>query len=211
MADEQAARRRPSADRLVDTHPPPPTQDANPLTSAFLANMSHELRTPLNAVIGFADLLYKGKVGPLSAEQHEYLGDILASSKHLLHLINDVLDLARADAGKLELRPRTVELTGLVGEVRDMLGFLAASKRLRLAIHVDPEVRTVVVDPTRVKQILYNCLSNAIRFTPEEGTIRVSIGAEGHRHFRIDVEDTSLGSAHGHGGAFSAVLPRATT
>src|SRR5262249_51620885 len=77
-------------------------QEASRLKSEFLANMSHELRTPLNAIIGFADLMHKGKVGPVSSEHHEYLGDILTSSRHLLRLINDVLDLAKVESGKME-------------------------------------------------------------------------------------------------------------
>src|ERR1051325_12239404 len=80
-------------------------QEASRLKSEFLANMSHELRTPLNAIIGFADLMHKGKVGPLSAEHHEYVGDILTSSRHLLQLINHVLDLAQVESGKMEFRP----------------------------------------------------------------------------------------------------------
>ena len=146
-------------------------QEASRLKSEFLANMSHELRTPLNAIIGFAELMHRGKVGPVSAEHQEYLGDILTSSKHLLQLINDVLDLAKVESGKMEFRPEPVDLAKLAGEVRDILRGLAASKRLQVEIHVDPEVATVVVDPARVKQILYNYLSNAIKFTPEGGRI----------------------------------------
>src|ERR1700690_4657670 len=108
-------------------------QEANRLKSEFLANMSHELRTPLNAIIGFAELMYKGKVGPVAAEHREYLGDILTSSQHLLQLINDVLDLAKVESGKMDVRPATVDLGRLVGEVRDILRGLAANKRLQLA------------------------------------------------------------------------------
>src|SRR6185436_11304452 len=80
-------------------------EEANRLKSEFLANMSHELRTPLNAIIGFSELMYKGKVGPMAPQHQEYLGDILVSSKHLLQLINDVLDLAKVESGKMEFRP----------------------------------------------------------------------------------------------------------
>ena len=170
-------------------------QEASRLKSEFLANMSHELRTPLNAIIGFAELMHRGKVGPVSPQHREYLGDILTSSKHLLQLINDVLDLAKVESGKMAFRPEQVEMGKLAGEVRDILRGLAASKRLRIGIEVDPDVDRVVVDPARVKQILYNYLSNAIKFTPEAGSIDIRILGDGPTLFRIDVEDTGVGIA----------------
>ncbi|PYR56396.1 MAG: PAS domain-containing sensor histidine kinase [Acidobacteria bacterium] len=173
-------------------------QEASRLKSEFLANMSHELRTPLNAIIGFAELMHRGKVGPVSPQHEEYLGDILSSSRHLLQLINDVLDLAKVESGKMEFRPEPVDLAKLTGEVRDVLRGLAASKRLHLETYVDPDVATVVVDPARVKQILYNYLSNAIKFTTEDGKVSVRITPEGPALFRIDVEDTGVGIAAEH-------------
>jgi PAS domain S-box-containing protein len=167
--------------------------EANRLKSEFLANMSHELRTPLNAIIGFAELMYKGKVGPLSSNHREYMGDILTSSRHLLQLINDILDLAKVEAGMMEFRPAEVDVAQLTGEVRDTLRGLAAKKHLRIDIELDEEVRKVVVDAGRVKQILYNYLSNAIKFTPVGGRIAVRIAADGPSLFRIDVEDTGVG------------------
>ena len=153
--------------------------EASRLKSEFLANMSHELRTPLNAIIGFAELMHRGRVGPVSAKHAEYLGDILTSSKHLLQLINDVLDLAKVESGRMEFRPEPVDLAKLVNEVRDMLRGLAASQSLRVETEVDPDVSAVVVDPARVRQILYNYLSNAIKFTPAGGRVRVRITPEG--------------------------------
>jgi PAS domain S-box-containing protein len=167
--------------------------EANRLKSEFLANMSHELRTPLNAIIGFAELMYKGKVGPLSGEHREYIGDILMSSGHLLQLINDILDLAKVESGTMEFRPDDVDLALLTCEVRDTLRALAAKKQLRIEIAVDEEVRNVVVDAGRVKQILYNYLSNAIKFTPVGGRIVIRIAGDGPSLFRIDVEDTGVG------------------
>jgi PAS domain S-box-containing protein len=167
--------------------------EANRLKSEFLANMSHELRTPLNAIIGFAELMYKGKVGPLSLNHREYMGDILTSSRHLLQLINDILDLAKVEAGMMEFRPTEVDIAQLTSEVRDTLRGMAAKKLLHIEIHVDEEVRKVVVDASRIKQILYNYLSNAIKFTPEGGRIVVRIAADGPSLFRIDVEDTGVG------------------
>jgi PAS domain S-box-containing protein len=168
-------------------------QEASRLKSEFLANMSHELRTPLNAIIGFAELMHRGKVGPVSPNHQEYLGDILSSARHLLQLINDVLDLAKVESGKMECRPQTVDMGQLAGEVRDVLRGLAATRHLHLTIEVDAEVARVVVDPARVKQILYNYLSNAIKFTPANGHITVRIMADGPTMFRIDVEDSGVG------------------
>jgi protein-histidine pros-kinase len=169
------------------------TLEANRLKSEFLANMSHELRTPLNAIIGFVELMYKGKVGPLSDKHREYMGDILTSSRHLLRLINDILDLAKVESGMMEFRPAEVDIAQLTSEVRDTLRGLAGEKRLRIEIHLEEEVRKVVVDAGRVKQILYNYLSNAIKFTPPGGRIAVRIAADGPSLFRIDVEDTGVG------------------
>jgi PAS domain S-box-containing protein len=168
-------------------------QEAGRLKSEFVANMSHELRTPLNAIIGFAELMHDGKVGPVSADHQEYLADILTSSKHLLQLVNDVLDLATIESGRMLLRPETVDLAKLAGETRDILRGLAASKRLQVEIHVDADVATAVVDATRVKQILYNYLSNAIKFTPEGGKVDVRIMSDGPVLFRVDVQDTGVG------------------
>ena len=167
--------------------------EASRLKSEFVANMSHELRTPLNAIIGFTQLMHKGKVGPVSDEQAEYLGDILTSSKHLLQLINDVLDLAKVESGKMEIRPECVDLGKLVGEVRDILRGLASTKHLRVDSRVDAEIVTAIVDPARLKQILYNYLSNAIKFTPDGGEVSVHVSGEGPDFFRIDVRDTGPG------------------
>jgi protein-histidine pros-kinase len=168
-------------------------QEASRLKSEFLANMSHELRTPLNAIIGFTELMYGGRVGPVSTEHHEYLGDILTSARHLLQLINDVLDLAKVEAGKMEFRPEHVDLGKLVGEVRDILRGLAASKRLRVHTEVDPEVRSAVLDSARLKQVLYNYLSNAIKFTPEGGQVTIRIVPQGPDLLQLEVEDTGIG------------------
>jgi PAS domain S-box-containing protein len=169
--------------------------DASRLKSEFLANMSHELRTPLNAIIGFADLMVRGKVGPLATNHEEYLGDILTSARHLLQLINDILDLAKVESGKMEFRPAPVEIAKLVKEVKDVVRGLAAVKRLRFERQLDPTLETVVVDAPRVKQILYNYLSNAIKFTPEGGTITVRVLPVDAARFRIEVEDTGIGIA----------------
>jgi PAS domain S-box-containing protein len=167
--------------------------EANRLKSEFLANMSHELRTPLNAIIGFAELLHDGKVGPVRPDQKEFLGDILGSSQHLLQLINDVLDLSKVEAGRMEFHPERVEMGKLVAEVRDILRSIAAAKRIRVEVEVDPGLGEVVVDPGRLKQVLYNYLSNALKFTPDEGRVAVLVSPEGTELFRLEVRDSGIG------------------
>ena len=168
-------------------------QEATRLKSEFLANMSHELRTPLNAIIGFAELMHDGKVGPVSPPHQECLHDILTSSRHLLQLINDVLDLSKVEAGKMEFRPEQVDVARVVGEVRDILRGLGAKKRIQLAVEVDPALGQVFIDPGKLKQVLYNYLSNALKFTPDGGTVSVRARALDAETFRLEVEDTGIG------------------
>jgi len=168
-------------------------QESNRLKSEFLANMSHELRTPLNAIIGFAALMHAGKTGPLSEIHKEYLGDILNSSRHLLQLINDVLDLAKVESGRVELRAEVVDLRSVASEVKDIVRGLAAERKVRLEVAVDPSLQRVTVDPRMLKQVLYNYLSNAIKFTPDGGRVALRISPEDASHFRVDVEDTGIG------------------
>jgi DNA-binding response OmpR family regulator len=161
--------------------------------SSFLANMSHELRTPLNAIIGFAELLYDGQVAPEMPEHKEFLGDILTSGRHLLQLINDVLDLSKVEAGKMDFRPERVDLAILVGEVLAVLRTAASDKRIRIDVDLRAGPGDIVIDPARLKQILYNYVSNALKFTPEGGRIEVRARAEGVDAFRVEVEDTGIG------------------
>ena len=168
-------------------------QEASRLKSEFLANMSHELRTPLNAIIGFAELLHDGAVEPGTPTHQEFLGDILTSGRHLLQLINDVLDLAKVEAGKLEFRPESVDIAKMLGEVTAILRTLAASKQLRIETEIEPSVKTVVLDPARFKQVAYNYLSNALKFTPTGGHITVRIKPENADQFRFEVTDTGPG------------------
>ena len=170
-------------------------QEANRLKSQFLANMSHELRTPLTAIIGFADLLRMGAVPPDAPKHAIFLGHIATSGRHLLRLINDVLDLAKIESGKFEFFPESFDLGVLVTEVQDILQTQIQRKHLRMVVDIEPSVRTLVLDPARLKQVLYNYLSNAIKFTPEGGLISVRAQASGPRHFRIEVEDTGIGIA----------------
>jgi protein-histidine pros-kinase len=168
-------------------------QEASRLKSEFLANMSHELRTPLNAIIGFARLMHNGTVGPVSPDHKEYLGDILTSAAHLLQLINDVLDLSKVEAGKMEFRPEPVDLAKVMGEVREILRTLAVQKRIAIEVTVAPGLSRIVADPARLKQILFNYLSNSLKFTPDGGRVAVRASPEGEDRFRIAVEDTGVG------------------
>ncbi len=168
-------------------------QEANRLKSEFLANMSHELRTPLNAIIGFTELMHDGKTGPVSPPQQEYLGDVLTSARHLLQLINDVLDLSKVESGKMDFRPERVDLVKLVQEIRDILRTLAAGKRIPVQMEIDPAVADVVLDPAKFKQVLYNFVSNALKFTPDEGRVTIRIRPEPHGRFRLEVEDSGIG------------------
>jgi signal transduction histidine kinase len=169
--------------------------ESNRLKTEFLAAMSHELRTPLNAIIGFAELVFYGRVAAGSPEHQEFLGDILASGRHLLQLINDILDLAMIEAGKLELRPEPVEVASTIAEVASLLRTLSLQKRIRVQVEADHSLEVVMLDPSRFKQVLYNYLSNALKFTPEGGRIVVRTSAETPESFRLEVEDNGVGIA----------------
>ena len=141
-------------------------ESANRAKSEFLANMSHELRTPLNAIMGFAGLMHSGRVGPVSAEHEEYLGDILTSSKHLLQLIDDILDLARVESGKMQLEMITFVPRTPIEEVADLLAERAQSKGVELVCLIPHDIPPVVRgDAGRLRQILTNLLGNAVKFT----------------------------------------------
>ena len=169
--------------------------EATRLKSQFLANMSHELRTPLNAIIGFAELLQAGVVPANSPKHSVFLGHIATSGHHLLQLINDVLDLSKVEAGKLDFSPEPIHLPRLVVEALAVLHTGILQKHLTLDTVIDPRLSDLVLDAARLKQVLYNYLSNAIKFTPAGGRITVHALAESATHLRIDVQDTGIGIA----------------
>ncbi len=179
-------------------------QEASRLKSQFLANMSHELRTPLNAVIGFADLLQAGYIPSDSPKYQEFLGHIGTSGRHLLQLINDVLDLSKVESGKFEFFPEPLNLSVLIQEVQDILHTTLNRKKIRMVVDIDPGLTDVSLDPARLKQVLYNYLSNAIKFTKPSGQVTVRAMGQGPEHFRIEVEDTGIGIS-------AADLPRLFT
>ena len=168
-------------------------EEASRLKSEFLANMSHELRTPLNGIIGFSELMYNEDIGSVTDEHKEFLGDILTSGRHLLQLINDILDLSKVEAGKLEFRAEEIELSRLIQEVCDILRALASKKNIEIKVSVDSVVREVFLDPGKLKQVLYNYLSNALKFTPERGKVHVVATAVSNGEFRIEVQDSGIG------------------
>ncbi|MEO8707297.1 MAG: response regulator, partial [Kofleriaceae bacterium] len=165
---------------------------ASAYKSQFLASMSHELRTPLNAIIGFSELMYDGAIALDSPKSHEFLGDILTSGRHLLQLINDVLDLSKVEAGKFEFFPVRTEMSTVIAEVIGILKTTAAKNRVGLVTVIGSDADEVVLDPARIKQVLYNYLSNALKFTPAGGRIEVRTLVEGEA-IRIEVEDTGVG------------------
>jgi PAS domain S-box-containing protein len=168
-------------------------EEQNRLKSEFLANMSHELRTPLNSIVGFAELIHDGKVGAVNAEQREYLGDVLAAARHLVQLINDLLDLSKVEAGRLDFASEPVDLGALVHEVCDAARPLTREHGIGVEIEVDPQARLVRGDAGRLRQVLWNYLSNALKFTPDGGHVRVRVVEDGPAHLRLDVEDDGVG------------------
>jgi signal transduction histidine kinase/CheY-like chemotaxis protein len=146
-------------------------QQANNAKSAFLASMSHELRTPLNAIIGFSELLKDGFLGELADEQKKPVENIYNSGKHLLTLINDILDLSKVEAGKVELTQEDTELPTLLLDSLNIIKERAMKHNIKLDSIINKEIGTVKVDSVRVKQIVYNLLSNAVKFTPDGGAV----------------------------------------
>jgi PAS domain S-box-containing protein len=145
--------------------------EASRMKSEFLANMSHELRTPLNAIIGFSELLKDGLVGPLSEQQRTFIGDIFSSGNHLLSLINDILDLSKVEAGKMELDLEPVPVVSLFANSMSIIREKAAERNIHLELVAGSELGDIQVDVRKVKQILYNLLSNAVRFSNKDGRV----------------------------------------
>ncbi len=170
-------------------------QEASRMKTAFLSNMSHELRTPLTAIIGFTELLVDGKVGTLEIYQLDLLQDVLGNAKHLLGLINDVLDLAKVESGTMLIRPERTCISEIVGETMTGLRLFATERQISLKTDIQVPATDVFLDPHRLKQVLFNYLSNALKFTPSGGSITARVLPEGRSFFRLEVEDTGNGIA----------------
>ena len=160
--------------------------------SEFLANMSHELRTPLNAIIGFSEVLLQGIFGGVNEKQREYLADVLGSGQHLLSLINDILDLSKIEAGRMELDLSSFAVRDALESGLTIVRERAARHGIQLSATVAKDVGTIEADERKVKQILYNLLSNAVKFTPDGGRVDVSVRAE-NGDVRVEVRDTGIG------------------
>jgi signal transduction histidine kinase/CheY-like chemotaxis protein len=160
--------------------------------SEFLASMSHELRTPLNAVIGFSDVLLERMFGDLNERQEEYVRDIRDSGRHLLELINEILDLSKVEAGRMELEPAAVSLPGLLEYALAMVRERAARHGIALTLEVAPEVGVIWVDELKLKQVVLNLLSNAVKFTPDGGSVDVRAEIAG-TEAQVIVRDTGIG------------------
>jgi signal transduction histidine kinase len=159
----------------------------------FVANMSHELRTPLNGIIGFAEFLADGKPGTLNPKQKEYLEDILNSGKHLLQLLNDVLDLAKVQAGKMELSAGKFSLRETIEEVCTVTKPMAQKKGISVEVYIAPELGYITLDQRKFKQVLYNLLSNALKFTGDGGKVKLSAEPRDPHRFKLVVKDTGIG------------------
>ncbi|CAN7535750.1 ATP-binding protein [Pseudoduganella sp. LjRoot289] len=166
---------------------------ANQAKSAFLSNMSHELRTPLNAILGFAQILASEQLPSTPAQKKQFAGNILQASRHLLRLINDILDLAKVESGALTLETEQVGLSQVLQECRTLVDPLARMRGVELRVSVADGV-SVMADRVRLKQVLINLLSNAIKYNREYGTVSVHCAeAAGGERLRLSVQDTGAG------------------
>jgi signal transduction histidine kinase len=168
-------------------------RQASRAKTAFLAHMSHELRTPMTTVLGFGEMLAAGRLGELNERQHEALTHMNTSSAHLNQLIGEVLDLARVEEGRMQFAPQPVEPHVLVGEVADGMTGLATDRSVQLSVDA-PDIGTYRLDPARFKQVLYNLIGNAIKFTEAGGEVTVRLWVDGDTGaIGLEVADTGVG------------------
>src|SRR3954471_3337254 len=187
---------------------------ASRMKSEFLANMSHELRTPLNAIIGFSEVLKDGMVGDLTEQQRGFIGDIFGSGKHLLSLINDILDLSKIEAGKMSLDLESVELSGVFANSASIMREKAASRRVQVDLDVAPDLRSIQADGRKLKQVVYNLLSNAVKFSGEGGRVTLRARAVPRSEVGQMVGDwpgRSLPLVEGNGSEFATFIEISAT
>ena len=176
--------------------------DASRHKSEFLANMSHELRTPLNAILGFSEVLVEKMFGEVNEKQLDYLKDIHSAGQHLLSLINDILDLSKIEAGKMELQPSDFDLPAALQTAVTLVKERAQSHGIQLNLEIAPELGTIHADERKFKQIMLNLLSNAVKFTPDGGTVAVTAKAN-DTMVEVSVTDSGAGIApEDHGAVF---------
>lgn len=189
-AIELEAERRQIEKKLAQEHRQ--LEAANRAKSEFLSSMSHELRTPLNAIIGFSELLLDGVPGEINDEQRECLSDIFGSGQHLLNLINDVLDLSKVEAGKIELKIESMNLTDVIDGILQTVKPMVDKNRHKIEVSVEEGLPQVRADKSRLRQIFLNLLSNAIKFTPRGGKLGIEAGSEGD-WCQVSVVDSGIG------------------
>ncbi|MFA5335083.1 MAG: PAS domain-containing sensor histidine kinase [Candidatus Omnitrophota bacterium] len=168
-------------------------EGANKAKSSFLANMSHELRTPLNAIIGFSELMKEESVGPLNEKQEEYVDYIHESGKHLLSLINDILDLSKVESGKMALEPGEFDLKTLLEKSLVFVKEKAAKHGIALSTDIGEGIGAIRADERKVKQVIFNLLSNSMKFTPDGGKIGINARRDGNKEISVCVWDTGIG------------------
>lgn len=167
-------------------------EQASRAKSEFLANMSHELRTPLNSVIGFSEVLSEQIFGELNEKQLRYMGNVSRSGKHLLGLINEILDISKVETGKLKLECEDFPLPAVFEEIKAQMAPLVSEKNIIIEFRISGEISRLHVDRRRFLQVLYNLLSNAVKFSPENGLIEVEVGRRG-KMLRVEVKDRGIG------------------
>jgi two-component system sensor histidine kinase BarA len=170
--------------------------ESNRLKSEFVANVSHELRTPLTSIIGFAELLREGPTGEMGGRAARYAENILISGRILLEIINDLLDLAKMEAGKVELHLATVPVDELCNALIDFVRPMADKKKIDLAAVIGPDLPILITDRGKLRQVLFNLISNAIKFTPEGGRVRLAAERLDDQQVRLSISDTGPGVAH---------------
>jgi len=168
-------------------------QAANKMKSQFLANMSHELRTPLNSIIGFSEFLADEKAGSLNPQQQEYVKDVLNSGRHLLRLINDVLDLSKIEAGRMDVFAESFDVKKVIHEACSTIAPLADKKGIAVTAKLSSAIETMELDQQKFRQVLYNLLSNAVKFTNDGGRVEIVADAIPNVQLRVQVKDTGIG------------------
>ncbi len=168
-------------------------QESNKLKDEFLANVSHDLRTPLTTILGFVSLIINKTAGNITSQQKDFLNHVTNAANHLLNLINDILDTTKIEAGKISFHPVRINLNTVVSEVVNTLTPATTDKEIKLTIKIAPRISMITQDPVRLKQVLYNFLSNAIKFSPRHGVVFLHVSPHENDMFRIDVNDNGIG------------------
>jgi signal transduction histidine kinase len=193
---EQIALDRQDAEKHLLAKEKEAAEEASASKTVFIANVSHELRTPLNAIIGFSEMISTQALGAIEQRKYvEYATDIHRSGQHLLSLINDLLDMNRIEAGKFELHPQEVNIDRLAMECCDLIRVQAEKANIALKREIDPNLPPIVSDSRVIKQIVLNMLSNAVKFTPEDGLVTLRISQDDEQRIVIEVKDTGIGIA----------------